>query len=285
MMGGFGGALRSDLHVALRSRGLHVLLCLPPAAAGARIVLGKLQAAGEQAQRILAGKSPAASTELTAYAALVDGLSVGLILGYLVMVALAAHAVASGRDLGVIRHVLIRRASRRSVLVATFASVTMVGAALAVLVFLASWGSAALLHDFTAVVEDGYEIIGTTEMRGEILLGLTLALAPLPAAIAFGILLSVCARSATQAVAIALGATIAFDLFKGLLGTAAPYIYAFHHPSIIDGSYLKDVARLVRGYSDVFVEEGMHTLNLLVPLPQALAFLGLALVVVTRKKM
>ena len=105
------------------------------------------------------------------------------------------------------------------------------------------------------MVEDGFELIGEREILYEIHLGLLMAVLPLPAVIAFGLLVSVAAQSATQAVTLALGATLAMDIFKALLGEAAWYLYATFHPSLLDQSYLREVSRLVRGFSDVLVED------------------------------
>lgn len=284
-MGSFAVALRSELYLALRGRGLRVLLVIPAAAAVLRIALGELQSVTEQAREALRGGAAVAAVELNAHASFVDGSLTGLILAYLMIVALAAHGVASDRDTGIIRHLLIRRVSRVGLVIARFVFLLFVGLVMVAVVLAAAWGCAALFHDFTAVIEDGYEIIGPAEMREEILRGLGLAIVPLPAAVGFGILISVCARSATQAVAVALGLILAFDLFKPLLGDVSLYVYAFYHPSLVDESYLGEVARIVRGFSDVFVEEGVTSLNVLVPVPETLVFLVIAAAVAARRRM
>ena len=97
------------------------------------------------------------------------------------------------------------------------------------------------LWQFGPVVEDGYELIGTQEIHQEILLGLKLALLPLPAAIAFGVLISTFCQNATQAVTVALGVTISLDIFKGLLGDLSHYLYVSFQPSLVDQSYLSSV--------------------------------------------
>ena len=81
----------------------------------------------------------------------------------------------------------------------------------------------------------------------------------------------------------ALGISLALDVFKGVLGDAAHYLYARYQPSLIDQSYLQDVGRLVRGYSDVMIDPQVLALNEWVPLPQLLLFLVLALLAVRRK--
>ena len=85
-----------------------------------------------------------------------------------------------------------------------------------------------LLWEFGPVVEDGFELISEAEIRDEIALGLRLALAPLPSAIALGLLLSVIAHTATQAVVSALPHLAHHGCFQGMLGDYAYYLYAFN---------------------------------------------------------
>jgi len=133
-------------------------------------------------------------------------------------------------------------------------------------------------------VEDGFELIGEAEIRSEIWLGTKLALLPFPAAIAFGLLISVVAQSTTQAVTTALGITLAIDIFKSTLGDFSHYIFASFQPSLIDQSYLQDVSRLVRGYSDVLIDDRVLLLNTWIPIPQMLLLAAIAVVLVRRKK-
>ena len=83
----------------------------------------------------------------------------------------------------------------------------------------------------------------------------------------------------------ALGITLAVDIFKAVLGDYAYYIYASFQPSLIDQSYLGDVSRLVRGYSDVMIDSRMITLNEWVPIPQMIIFIVLALTIVRLRKL
>ena len=102
--------------------------------------------------------------------------------------------------------------------------------------------------------------------------------------IAFGLLVSVLSQSATQAITTALGITLAIDIFKGLFGDFSHYIYASFQPSLIDQSYLQDVSRIVRGYSDVLIDDRVQQLNMWVPIPALVIFLGLTLWLVQRRK-
>ena len=134
------------------------------------------------------------------------------------------------------------------------------------------------------MVEDGFELIGEAEIKSEIWLGIKLALLPIPAAIAFGLLISVVTQSTTQAVTTALGITLAVDIFKSTLGDYSHYVFASFQPSLIDQSYLQEVSRMVRGFSDVLIDERVLMLNTWVPLPQMLLLAIVALVLVQRKK-
>jgi hypothetical protein len=141
------------------------------------------------------------------------------------------------------------------------------------------------LWEFGPIVEDGFELISEAEIREEIVLGLLLAIVPIPPAIAFGLLISVSAHSTTQAITTALGITLAIDIFKSTLGDFSHYLYATFQPSLLDQSYLQDVSRIVRGFSDVLVDERVQQLNWWVPWPALLIFLCLALVIVQRRKL
>ena len=99
------------------------------------------------------------------------------------------------------------------------------------------------------------------------------------------LLVSICAQSATQAVTTALGITIAIDIFKGVMGDFSQYIYASFQPSLLDQSYLQDVSRLVRGYSDVLIDDRMVLLNTWVPWPTFFLFVVVSMLLIGQKRM
>lgn len=282
-MSAFLATLRAELYVARRSTTAWLLVLLPAFAVMLRATIVRLAESGQAARDALLGGGDDVSITSNAWGQFVDGFATGLTLLSLSLVAWAAWSFASDRDTGALRHVLIRRSSRMQLVLAKLCTVWLF--ALCALVLLAAGTSAicALLWDFGPVVEDGYELIGSEEIRAEVWLGLRLAVIPLPTALAFGVLVSVLAQSATQAVTVALGISLALDVFKGVLGNAAHYLYARYQPSLIDQSYLQDVGRLVRGYSDVMIDPQVLALNEWVPLPQLLLFVALALLAVRRK--
>ncbi|MDP1932188.1 MAG: ABC transporter permease subunit [Gammaproteobacteria bacterium] len=287
-MNGFVAALKAEIYVALRSNSTRLLVLLPALIVAVRALVIKLSETGQDARNALLGQNSftdAAGTGTNAWGHFVDSFSIGLTLLSLILVAYAAFSFANDRDTGSLRHVLIRRTSRPALVLAKLATVHLLALCALLLMALSIGIITALLWEFGPVVEDGYELIGSAEIRTEVALGLRLALIPIPAALAFGVLVSVCAQSATQAVTSALGVTLALDIFKGVLGERANYLYATFQPSLIDQSYLKDVSRLVRGYSDVMIDSRMLQLNEWIPLPQMLLFVVLALIIVGVRKL
>ncbi|MEX0964503.1 MAG: ABC transporter permease subunit [Pseudohongiellaceae bacterium] len=284
-MNGLRIALRSELFIALRSFASKLIVLAPTLLASAQLLLVKLTETGQQARdSLLGGASFEDSIANNAYGFFVDGLSTGLIMLGLLLVAQAAYSFSYERDIGSIRHILIRRVSRSSVLTAKLIHLHLLALLSVLLLLLSSYLLSGLLWEYGAIVEDGFELISEQEIREEIGLGIRLALTPLPAAIAFGLLISVSAQSATQAIATALGITLAIDIFKNLLGDLANYLYANFQPSLIDQSYLQSVSRIVRGYSDVLIDDRVLQLNMWVPFPALVLFFALGVWVVQRRK-
>lgn len=284
-MNGLLVAIRSELFIALRSFASKLILLAPTLLAAAQLLLVKLNEAGQQTRdSLLGGSSFEESVANNAYGFFVDGVSTGLIMLGLLLVAQGAYSFSYERDIGSIRHLLVRRVSRSSAVTAKLIHLHLLATLSVLLLLLSCFLLSGALWEYGAIVEDGFELIGEEEIREEIWLGIHLALIPLPAAIAFGLLISVSAQSATQAITTALGITLAIDIFKGLLGDAANYLYASFQPSLIDQSYLQSVSRIVRGYSDVLIDDSVIQLNMWVPLPALILFFTAALLIVQRRK-
>lgn len=286
---GLGTALRSELFMARYSLAARALLLLPASLVIVQGLLARLAATAAEVRGGLAGGIGTDDFDAVAaasgYGYLVDGLNTGLTVLGLLLTATAAYAFAAERDSGSLRHLVIRRCSRASVVLAKLITLHFLAALAVLLLYLAAQGISRAFWEFGPVVEDNYELIGEAEIRAEIRQGLILALLPLPAAIGMGLLVSVSAQSATSAVVSALGISVALDLFKELLGDYGFYLYSSFQPSLLGGAYLDAVGRIVRGYSDVLVDEQVLMLNYQVPLPTLLLFLGLSLLIVMRRKL
>src|SRR5690606_23067145 len=208
MIQGLSTAIRSEIFVALRSRATLALCVLPAVVAIAQLLITRSLSASAEARDALTGNGgfgAAAQIEgADAWGALVDALGSGLALISLMLVAYAAWSFASDRDLGAARHLVIRRVSRSALVLGKLAQAHLLALASIVLLLLSTMVVASLLWDFGPVVEEGYELISLDEIRSELRLGLVLALIPIPAGIALGILLSVACNSTTQALSAAL---------------------------------------------------------------------------------
>ena len=284
-MNGLLVAIKSEIFVALRTFASKLIVTAPALVAATQLMLVKLTEAGQQTRdSILGGGSFEQSVANNAYGFFVDGLITGLTMLGLLLVAQGAYSFSYDRDVGSIRHLLIRRVSRSSVLTAKLIHLHLLALLSVLLLLTTSYLLSGMLWEYGAIVEDGFELISEQEIREEIGLGLRLALVPLPAAIALGLLISVSTQSATQAVTTALGITLAIDIFKGLLGDIANYLYASFQPSLIDQSYLQSVSRIVRGYSDVLIDDSVLQLNMWVPFPALALFFTAGLWIVQRRK-
>lgn len=286
-MDGFITALRAELYVTLRSNATRLVVVLPALISSLQLLLVSFRNAGDQAREALSGQGfGQTSVEgADAWGALVDAMSTGLTLIGLTLVAYAAWSFAGDRDSGAIRHLLIRRVSRRALVAAKLVNAHIMGALAVALMLSVTALVANGLWEFGPVVEDGYELIGTQEIHAEIRLGLILALVPLPAAIALGTLISVSTQNATQAITVALGLTLALDVFKSLMGDASGYLYATYQASLLNESYLSDVSRLVRGFSDVLIDPAALQLNQWAPWPQMLLLVLASLIVVQYRRL
>jgi ABC-type transport system involved in multi-copper enzyme maturation permease subunit len=279
-------ALKLEMHTGLHTLGSKLVILAPSLLVGLQLILASVTAAtAEMSGNLFGGAGFEAALANNAWGYFVDALSTGLTLLGLILVAFAAYSLAFDRDTGVMRHLVIRRLPRPVLVLAKLLYFHLLALIAIVLLLVVSYGLSGLLWEFGPVVEDGFELISETEIRQEIALGLRLALIPMPAAIALALLVSVLANTATQAVSSALGLTLALDIFKTSLGEAANYVYARYQPSLLDQSYLQDVSRLVRGYSDVLVDERLLQLNTWVPIPALLLFVILALVLVNLRRL
>ncbi|MCH8263808.1 MAG: ABC transporter permease subunit [Proteobacteria bacterium] len=285
-LNGLGTAIRAEFYVSLRTFGSKLIVLAPSLVVVMQYLIIKLQATSAQARdSLLGGNSFDAMVAENAYGYFVDGLSTGLTMLGLLLVAQAAYSFSYERDVGVVRHLLIRRISRPSLILAKLFHIHVLALLSLLLLMAVSYICSGWLWEFGPIVEDGFELISEAEIREEIGLGLRLAIVPIPPAIAFGLLVSVSAQSTTQAITTALGITLAIDIFKSTMGDFSHYLYATFQPSLLDQSYLQDVSRIVRGFSDVLVDARVQQLNMWVPWPALIIFLCLALVIVQRRKL
>ena len=235
---------------------------------------GRLAAAGEESAGLASGRG---------WAPLVDGWRTGLSAATLLLLLHAARTIAADRESGVLRLALTRSASRGAVVLARALLALLLLVAAFFACGLGAFAAAAAFFDFGPLVEDGYEFLTTAELRGELTVAALAALPPLIATYSFGLLVSAANRSAAASVGVALSLFLSFDLFKEALGEAQYWVFASFVPSFVDGSALREMSGLARGFSDAgFPSEILHR-NMLLPWPQAAVFVALACWIVARR--
>lgn len=285
-MNRFMQAVKVETYVGLRSSSSKLILFAPVLIASLQLLIVRLSEAGQQSRDSLLGRENFESIATSnAYGYFVDGMLSGLTILGLLLVGIAAYSFSNDKNTGSIRHLVIRGLSRKSVVVAKLVYIHLLAAASIAVLIAGCYTVSGNLWEFGPIVEDGFELISESEMWQEIQLGLRLALLPISPAIGFGLLVSVLSQSSTQALSIALGLTLAVDVFKSSLGEYSYFLYGNFQPSLLDQSYLNDVSRLVRGYSDVLVETRFFDYNLWVPLPSLVIFIICTLVAVNRIKL
>ena len=274
---GFIATLQGELYVAVRSVTTYFVLLTPVVLVKLRLMFEHFAEQSRHAQSMALGEEVTIETA-TAYGHAVDGMLFGFAITAFLYLTYSAWTFANDCATRVIRHALILRSSRFSYVCAKF-TILHISLALALgLVVAGSYAVSGWFWEFSAVIEDGYEIIGETEIQTEISSGITLALLPFLALVPFALCIAVWSKTPTRAIAITLISAVAFDLMKVELGTMSTYFYQSYIPFINDQSYLSSVSQLVRGFADVFVDEATLQTNRWVPVPYMIVFLSLALV-------
>jgi ABC-type transport system involved in multi-copper enzyme maturation permease subunit len=239
----------------------------------------------EEVQRALRQGRPAPPVPPlgNAWPAFVDGWLTALTVGTLLLLIFSARTLASDRESGLLRVARTRSVSRGGlVLGRVLLGLALVLGTLAV-TGLGAWVAASIWFEFGPVTESGYELVGSSELRRELIAALLATLPPLLATWCFGLLISSLARSGAGAVSGALALYLGFDLFKDILGSRQYLVFASFNPSFVDNSCLKELSGIARGYSDAGYSETLYAQNLWLPWPWAVAMLLLAVWIMRRR--
>ncbi len=185
-----------------------------------------------------------------AWAPLVDGWALGLVLGTLVLLAHAARSIAGDAESGVLRLAVTRSATRSSLVLGRLLLAPLLVAAVVVVTGLSAWAVAGAAADFGPFVEDGFEIWSAAELRDEVARAVRAIVPPLLATYALGLFVSCGVRGGALATTLALGLFLAFDPFKTALGEAHYWVFASHVPTLADSSAWAELSGFARGFSD-----------------------------------
>ncbi|HET6204265.1 MAG TPA: ABC transporter permease subunit [Planctomycetota bacterium] len=288
MIEGFRNSFRAEWIRAFGTPGGRLTLALPPLAAALRVLLGRAFEGAGQARAVAdavrtGAEAPGVALSTNAFPPFVRGIAVGLGAAALLLLAYGALAIVGERDAGTMRAALVRPVSRGAWVLGKVCVGLCLALAAMPAVVLASAIVAAALYHFGPVVEQGYVIATSEAVLREISRGLSSGTLAVLSVFAFGVFVSSLARTPGLAVAGAMLGYLVFDAMKGLLGGASEWVFATFVPSLVDRSYLGEVAKFAEGYSDAGFEQATWVRNLLVPPVEGL-FLVAAAVLVTRRR-
>ncbi len=279
------GTLRvahSELFRLVRSRSGLVALVVLALVSGVRVVAARLAGGLPDARALATGAGPEPHAT-NAWAPFIDGWSMGLELGTLLLLVHAARSLAADRTNGVVRLSVTRSSSRAALVLGRALLAPLPIVAVVAVTGASAFLAARTLFTFGPIVVDGYELIATHELVFELRRTLLATGLPLFATFAFGLFVSCAARTPAGAVTTALTTWLAFDLFKDALGPARIWIFATFAPTLLDRSAWSEFAGVARGYSDAGLSEELWRMNLFVPGPWALLWLALACNLVARR--
>lgn len=139
-------------------------------------------------------------------------------LGFFLLLIFSASLLSPEMADGSIRAVLTRPIPRRDYVLAKLALGCTYALVLLVITGLGSWSVAGLFGELSGVHYGGELVHTRAQMRDAYLIGAALAMLPLFASAAYGLLISAFTRSPAAAIALALGGWILADLLKHPLG-------------------------------------------------------------------
>jgi hypothetical protein len=281
--------LRAELFRLTRTRAGRLGLLVPALLGAGQVVVvelvGWLRAAREVASggRGAAELDGASAATEPAFGPMADGLG-GLGAMALVMIALltGAFTLVRERDQGSLPQWYLAR-SRAAVVVgkaaATCAYVVLAFLAL----FAATFAAAAIRHDYSAIVEDGFEMASAAEQWLQVARAAAAGLPALLCCACFGVLVSAATPSVGAA---AIGAIVPFTLlalFQSGLGAAADRLFVTYAPFFSERSPLARLSKVARAFSDTHWETGELLRAALVPGTEAVACVALAWLVTRRR--
>lgn len=277
---------KSELYRDLRSRSTWLLTLLVGFVPLVRVLAWRLAEAPERLRRAQSGASRSAE-ELAGggWAPLVESWRFGLVLGGLALLIHFARGLAGDHDTGMARLAVTRSVSRSGLVMGRALLVAPYVLIMAIVTGCSAWFSVTSSYELGNLVVDGYTLATIDELRSELTRSVLVTLPPLFCLCSFGLLVSAATRSAVAAVAFSAAGFLGYDLFKEVLGEKATYVFASYVPSIFDESAMAEMVQIALGYSDA----GMSTAGLnaaaILPWPEAALALGVACLLVSRKRL
>ncbi|MFT4542253.1 MAG: ABC-type multidrug transport system ATPase subunit [Planctomycetota bacterium] len=279
--------LRHELARALTRKSILAAM-LVPAAAGA-VAIWRRSDASQQNLDAIGGEDLFSDTSVTAFEAFGVGMSAGLPLLALILVAISSQSLAAELGRGTLRNLLLAPITRTQLVLGKAAAMLTLTILSYLLLVASSLSTAAGVFDFKAVVEvlpGGLEfpLVPLEELWPQLQQALSLPLPPLLAFCGIGLLASACARNGAFALGLSLAIVLGLELMRGIargLGLES-WLPTAHVPSPLgDSSFIGSYRLAVTGVSNV--EYTLHQASVVAPLGW-LAMAGLLTLWIMRKR-
>ena len=277
--------LRAESYRLLRARSTWLGAFFLALVAALRVLAARAADAAVHTRALAAGRVEDVAGAGSAWAPFVEGWRAGLVAAALLLLIHAAGGLAADRESGVLRLGVTRASTRWAVLFgrAFLAPVFVLFALVAT--GISAFAMSAGFYEFGPLVEDGYQLMSSGELRTELILAVVSILPPLLALYVFGLFVSGISRSPAGAVGVALSLFLAFDLFKEVLGPSRYWVFASFVPSLVDSSAMQEMVGLAHGYSDAGFAPGLLRMSLVLPGPEALVLFLVAGWVLSRRSL
>lgn len=275
--------LRAELFRLSRTRAGRIGLVVPALLGALQVLVADFMDAAKLARAAAESGASEALPPSPAFGLFADGLG-GLGAMSLVMIALltGAFSIVRERDQGSFALLVLAR-SRGSIVVGKALGTCLYLIVAFVALLLATMGTAAIRHDFTAIIEDGYEMASAGDQWLEVARAVGAGLPAILCCACFGVLVS---AVTTGVGAAAVGAVVPFTLlalFQSTLGGAADRLFITYAPFFSERAPLTRLSKVARAFSDTHWEQGELLRAALVPGVEAIACLALAWLITRRR--
>jgi hypothetical protein len=253
--------LRAECYRLTCLRGTWIALLVPA-------VLGTM--------RVVGGRPGA---DENGFAVLADGLKAGAAGLTLITLFWGALSLVREREHGSLAQAFLV-CSRPSLVLAKAFSMLLLLLVMAVLLLGSCAGVAFLVHDLGDLVEEGFVMAEAGDLWADLLRGFVASLPAIAAAGVFGLLVSALTESSSMALGVTMAPVLLLDLFQGLLGEKADWVFASFVPLLGERSPLSRLPDVARAYSDAGWQPGELSWAAGLPAAQAVLLLLFALFLV-----
>lgn len=277
MFRSFAAILGFELSKALRSRLTWVTLLLP-------VALTLLSVAWDQATRgVGSAGASGASTPPSAYVGFARAASNGITLGGLLLLLYSSMLVASEGHWRTFKTIMLRPHRRIEWIAGKFALLFLLSIVLLACVMTAAFLAARMSGRYGDIAEEGYVIFEAAFMRRSSLAAIALAVGPLVALAAFGLMFSTMTDHTGIATSASLGAYFVLEMAKSSTNGGRNFFFNTFVPSLSDTSYFQALRGFAQGLSDTGWEDITFRYNVGTPVASAALFLAIAALIFCRR--